>query len=149
MSCNFTRRSTIGFCIYMESTLISWKTKKQSDVSRSSSEVEYRPLASAACELQWIMILLQELQINTSDSANLFYNNRAARHITQNPVFHKHNIHIEIKCHVVRQRLQNRLFHLVPIKGFEQPSESKDSNNRVIYLPRLWRIMFLGILSPT
>jgi len=46
-SCNFT-----GFCIYMGATLISWKTKKQSTVSRSSSEAEYCALASTACELQ-------------------------------------------------------------------------------------------------
>ena len=60
-SCNFTRRSTTRFCIYMGAALISWKTKKQSTVSRSSSEAKYCALASSACELQWIKTLLQEL----------------------------------------------------------------------------------------
>jgi len=122
-SCNFTRRSTTGFCIYMGATLISWKTKKQSIVFRSSSETEYRALASTACELQWIKTLLQELQINTSDPANLFCDNQAARHIAQNPIFHERTKHIEIDCHVVRERLQNGLFHLLSIKGSEQPTD--------------------------
>ena len=115
-SCNFTRRSTTGFCVYMGSALISWKTKKQNIVSRSSSEAEYRALASIACELQWIKTLLQELQIETSDSAKLFCDNQAARHIAQNPVFHERTKHIKIDCHVVKERLQNGLFHLLPIK---------------------------------
>jgi len=107
----------------MGAALISWKTKKQSTVSRSSSEAEYRALASTGYELQWIKTLLQELQTNTSDPANLFCDNQAARHIAQNPVFHERTKHIEIDCHMVRERLQDGLFHLLPIKGSEQPAD--------------------------
>ncbi|KAE9603997.1 putative RNA-directed DNA polymerase [Lupinus albus] len=37
-SCLDSRKSISGFCIFMGPTLISWKTKKQQTVSRSSSE---------------------------------------------------------------------------------------------------------------
>ena len=53
--CVDSRRSISGQCVFIGHSLISWRTKKQITVSRSSSEDEYRALASATCELQWIL----------------------------------------------------------------------------------------------
>lgn len=50
-TCQETRRSLIGFCISLGSALISWRTKKQSIVSRSSAEAEYQSMASIVYEL--------------------------------------------------------------------------------------------------
>ncbi|XP_050945199.1 uncharacterized mitochondrial protein AtMg00810-like [Cucumis melo] len=45
------RRSIISYCFYLGDSLISWRSKKQSVVSRSSTELEYRALADAIAEL--------------------------------------------------------------------------------------------------
>ena len=50
--CIDTRRSIIGYAIYLDNSLISWKSKKHVTVSRNSLEVKYKALPSATCELQ-------------------------------------------------------------------------------------------------
>lgn len=53
-TCPMTRRSITGFCIKFEKSLISWKTKKQSNVSLSSTESEYWAMTKIVCEIIWI-----------------------------------------------------------------------------------------------
>jgi len=63
VGCIDSRRSVTGFLVYLGSSLISWRSKKQATVSKSSSEAEYRALTSTTCELQWITYLLEDLHV--------------------------------------------------------------------------------------
>ncbi|TXG46633.1 hypothetical protein EZV62_008299 [Acer yangbiense] len=51
-------------CIYLGANCISWASKKQPTVSRSSSEAKYRSMASTTAELTWITFLLRDIGIN-------------------------------------------------------------------------------------
>ena len=99
------RRSTFGYCVSIGGNLISWKSKKQSVVTRSSAEAEYRVMASAACELVWLKQLLKELQFGDVTQMTLLCDNQVALHISSNPVFHERTKHIEIDCHFIRENI--------------------------------------------
>lgn len=100
-ACPITRKSLTGYCIFCGAALVSWKTKKQPTISRSSAEAEYQRLASTVCELQWIDYVLQSLSIIIHRPISLWCDNQAALHIIQNPIFHESTKHIEINCHLV------------------------------------------------
>ena len=53
------RKSTSGFCTYVRGKLVTWRSKKQNVVSRSSAEAEYRSMTQTACEMIWIKSLLE------------------------------------------------------------------------------------------
>ena len=87
--------------MYIGDSLISWKYKKQAAVSRSSSEAEYRALASAIGEIQWLTYQLEEFRVDFQQHVTLYCDNKSALHIASNPIFHERTKHIEIDCHIV------------------------------------------------
>ncbi|XP_026415821.1 uncharacterized protein LOC113311189 [Papaver somniferum] len=57
------KKSITGYCVFLGDSLISWRSKKQSVVSRSSAEAAYRELAHTTSELIWLRWLLRDMGV--------------------------------------------------------------------------------------
>ncbi|KAM0999679.1 hypothetical protein ACFX2A_006520 [Malus domestica] len=90
------RKSTTGYCTFVGGNLVTWKSKKQQVIARSSAEAEYRAMAATACELIWLKGLLSDLGFSSSTPMSLMCDNQGAMHIAANPVFHERTKHIEV-----------------------------------------------------
>ncbi|KAL2236631.1 UNVERIFIED_CONTAM: Retrovirus-related Pol polyprotein from transposon RE1 [Sesamum indicum] len=114
-SCVDSRRSITGYCIFLGGSLVSWKTKKQTTISRSSAEAEYRSMGSTVCELFWISYLLRDFSIPVAFHCD----NKAAIYITENSVFHECTKHLDIDYHLVRDHFK---------RGFIRPQHIPSSD---------------------
>jgi len=119
-TCIDSRQSITCYYFFIGSSLISWKTKKQNIVFRSSSEAEYRALASTTCELQWLTYLLKDLKVPFSRPPAPYYDNQSALYIVANPVFHERTKHLDFDCHLVQEKSQAGLIRLLSVSSSNQ-----------------------------
>lgn len=103
--CPDTRRSTTGAAFFYSGVLVSWLSRKQHTVSRSSTESEYRALASSVAELSWLCNVLREIGIPLQKPPIVFCDNVSTIYLTANPIYHARTKHLEIDFHFVRERV--------------------------------------------
>jgi hypothetical protein len=80
--------SVTGFCIFLGDSLFSWKSKKQSIVSQSSTEAEYRDMGSTTKEIIWLCWLLVDMRVSLSHPTPMYCENQSFIQIAHNSVFH-------------------------------------------------------------
>lgn len=98
--------STNGYIIYLGKNPISWSSKKQKGIARSSTEAEYRAVANTAAEVTWLCSLLSELRIDLHHPPVIYCDNVGATYLCANPVFHSRMKHIALDYHFTRNMIQ-------------------------------------------
>jgi hypothetical protein len=80
-------KSTGAHCVFIGLNLVSWSSRKQPTVSRSSTEAEYKVVANTAAEVLWLKVLLCDLGVPITAIPIIWCDNIGATYLSVNPVF--------------------------------------------------------------
>lgn len=100
-------RSQHGYVVFYGGNLVSWASRKQKVLARSSTEAEYRALAFATIELVWFCQLLQEIRQPLRSKPVLLCDNLSATFLANNPAISTRSKHIQLDYHFVRQKVES------------------------------------------
>lgn len=144
------RRSTSGYFTFLGGNLVTWKSKKQNVVARSSAEAEFRGLANVLCETLWLRLLLHDLGYLSEQPIQLFCDSKAACDIAHNPVQHDRTKHVEVDRFFIKEKLDGRIVELPKIRSEDQLADilTKAVSSRV-FLKFLDKLGMWDIYAPT
>ncbi|GKE56873.1 ribonuclease H-like domain-containing protein, partial [Tanacetum coccineum] len=118
--CVITRKSATGYCVFLNDSLVFWKSKKHNTLSKSSAEAEYRALASVTSEVIWILKILKDLNIENLLPVSLHCDSNSAIKIAANSVFHERTKHLENDLHFVREQFLKGVVKTVKVESANQ-----------------------------
>ena len=102
-----TRRSTSGYSFHIGRSLVSWSSRKQVTVAKSSTEAEYVALSSATQEAIWLRRLIGEIRFQKCPPTLINEDNQGAIDLSKNAKHHERTKHIDIAFHFIRERVSS------------------------------------------
>ncbi|KAF7543877.1 hypothetical protein G7Z17_g10388 [Cylindrodendrum hubeiense] len=102
-----TSRSTAGYIFMMNGAPISWASKRQPTVAKSTTEAEYYGMSAAVSEAAWIRSFMAELGIPLTSPLVIFADNQSSIKLAHNPEYHARTKHIAVHHHYVREAVAN------------------------------------------
>lgn len=114
------RTSTSAYLIFFGGNPISWLSKKQRTIARSSTEAEYRFVITATQELMWLTNLLKELHIPIQHPPRILCDNVGATYLCSNPILHSRMKHISMDYHFVKEKVQAGNLHVTHVSSKDQ-----------------------------
>ena len=103
-----TRRSTSGYAFQLGNSTVSWSSRKQHTVAKSSTEAEYVALSTATQEGIWLRRLLSCLKLDMNSPTVIYEDNQGAIDLSKNPKHHDRTKHIDVCHHFVRERVASK-----------------------------------------
>lgn len=110
----------LGTLHFSRGNIVSWRSKKQPVVARSSAEAELRAMALVVCEPLWVKIILGDLGIDWKGTIKLYCDNKSTINIAHNPVQHDRTKHVEIDRHFIKEKLESGLLCMPYVPSKEQ-----------------------------
>ena len=146
----YDRRSTFGYCVYLGNNLVSWCSKKQHIVSRSSIEAEYRSLAGITAKITWLTALLSELRLTLPRTPAVWCDNLSIVLLSANPILHARTKHIELDLYFVREKVIQKLIDVRHVPSSDQIADlftKAIPSSRFSLLRSKLRVLDLSTLS--
>ena len=103
-----TRRSTSGYSFLIGCSLVSWSSRKQATVAKSSTEAEYVALSFATQEAIWLRRLLRSIGCSADSTTTIYEDNQGAIELSRNPKHHNRTKHIDTSFHFTRERVVSK-----------------------------------------
>ena len=103
------KKSTSRYYTFLRDNIMTWRSKKQSVVTQSSAEAEFKSMAQGICELLWVKILLEDLRVKWTAPMTLYCDNKPIISIAHNPVQHDRTKHVEVDRHFIKEKLDSGL----------------------------------------
>jgi hypothetical protein len=114
------RKSTSGYFTFVGGNLVTWRSKKQNVVARSSAEAEFRGMALGLCEALWLRHLLSDLGYPPDEPIRLYCDNKAACDLAHNPLQHDRTKHVEVDRFFIKEKLDENMLELPRIRSEDQ-----------------------------
>ena len=114
------RKSTTGYCTFINNNIIDWQCKKQSTVALSSTEAEYMAISEVTKEVMWMRSILTELKQKVVTPIIIYVDNQSAITISANDTAHHRTKHIDVRHHFIRDAIKDKIINLQYIKTQEQ-----------------------------
>jgi hypothetical protein len=106
------RRSTSGYLIYVDGSLVLWGSKRQATVALSTMEAEYMAISAALEEIKWLKQFLQEIGETVEEPVICFTDNTAAKLVSQSEIGSKRTKHIDIRHHFIKDAVESGLLKI-------------------------------------
>lgn len=100
--CPIDRRSYTGYVFTLSGAAINWKSQKQRTVALSSTEAEYMGITEGIKEALHISSFMHEIRLPELSKVMVYNDNRGAKLLAENQVFHQRTKHIDIRYHFIR-----------------------------------------------
>lgn len=144
------RRSTSGYFTFVGGNLVTWRSKKQPVVARSSAEAEFRGMALGVCELLWVRNVMSDLGFEPKEAMSLYCDNTSAIAIAHNPVQHDRTKHVEIDRHFIKEKLEDGIISFPFVRSELQLADvlTKGVASRV-FNESLFKLGMCDIHAPT
>ena len=113
-------KSTSGCCFSLGSTVIAWRSRKQTSVVLSTMEAEYIAAYAANGEVVWLCKMLSGLFDLQLEATSIYCDNQNCIKLSENPVFHDKSKQIEIKYQYIRDLVEKGAVELHYIATDEQ-----------------------------
>jgi len=116
-------KSTSGYMVKIGSGVVSWRSKLQSVVTRSTTEAEYIAASAAGTEIRWIQNMMKELGYTPPSPAKLYMDNQSSMSVAKNPEHHGRMKHLDLSFYWLKDQVEMKRIQPLYLPTEEMPAD--------------------------
>ncbi|XP_058783121.1 secreted RxLR effector protein 161-like [Vicia villosa] len=99
------RKSIAGYMFMLGSAPVAWSSTKELIMALSSCEAEYIAVSICACQVTWMVNLVEEITSKDHGTITMKIDSMSAINLTKNPIAHGRSKHIKMRFHYLREHV--------------------------------------------